>query len=114
MQAVPVQIIAPQALTDTAQMLYQSPANKKTIISKITFGNTAAQAVTVLGHIVPSGGSPTVANQILPAKLLDVNESWSAYSLEGLTMKAGDMLYLATDSQGSGKVAVSAAGVEVF
>lgn len=114
MQAVPVQIIAPQALTDTAQMLYQSPANKKTIISKITFGNTAAQAVTVTGHIVPAGGTPTAANQILPAKLLDVNESWSAYSLEGLTMKAGDILYLATDAQGTGKVAVSAAGVEVF
>jgi len=114
MQAVPIQMIAPQALTQTAQMLYQSPANKKTIISKVTFGNTAAQAVTVTAHIVPAGGAPDDTNKVLPAKLLDINESWSAYSLEGITMRSGDMLYMNTDANGENKVAVAASGVEVF
>lgn len=114
MQAKPVQIIAPQALTSSAAMLYQSPSGKQTIISKITFGNSATAAAEVTVYLVPNGKSQDDSTRVVPARLLDANESWSAYSMEGLTMKAGDQLYMNTDATGNGKVSVSASGVEIF
>lgn len=114
MQAVPIQMFGATALTDTLQTLYSSPANKKTIISKLSFSNNAAVAATVTVHTVPAAGTPDDTNMVIKEKLLDIGESWSAYTVEGLVLKAGETLQLKTDAQGATKVVAVSAGVEVF
>lgn len=113
-QAQPKQIIAPQAITSTASSYYTSPNEKRTIISKLSFGNSSGQAVPVTVHIVPQGGSPDNTNKIVPGQLIDSDESFSAYTVEGVIMKPGDQIFANTNAAGDGNVSMVASGVEVF
>jgi hypothetical protein len=114
MQAVPVQIIEPQAISDTLTPYYASPASKKTIISKLTFTNHGADAEAIDVHIVPSGDSATDANKVVSAKLVDANEAWPAYQLEGQILKPGDAIHCKTGTASSTDIVVMGSGVEVF
>ena len=114
MQAVPVQIIEPQAISYTLTSYYASPAGKKTIISKLTFTNHGADAEAIDVHIVPAGDSATNANKVVSAKLIDANEAWPAYQLEGHVMKPGDAIHCKTGTAESTDIVVMGSGVEVF
>lgn len=114
MNAEPKQLVAPVALSSTAKQVYQAPANKSVVITKLVFANTADDIVAVTLHLVPQGGSATTGNMIIPKRNLNNLESWAAYQAEGLVMKQGDSLYASTDSAGAGSVNVVATGVEIF
>lgn len=112
MQAKPVQIIAPQALSNAIAVLYTSPNNKKTIVNKLTVANTGAVAVTADIHVVPAGGSPDDTNKLIPAKVIDGNTSFAAYQLEGQILNAGDSVQAVASVDAVANVMAS--GVEVF
>lgn len=114
MQAIPVQIIPAQAITDTAVSYYASPANKTTIISKLTFTNHGGDAESIDVHIVVSGGSATAGNKVISAKVINANEAWPAYPLEGLVLPAGSSIYCKTLTAASTDIVVAGAGVQIF
>lgn len=114
MNAEPKQLIAPKKLSTTAAQIYQAPANKSVVITKLVFANTVDDIVAITLHLVPQGGSATTDNMIIPKRNLNNFESWAAYQAEGIVMKQGDSLYASTDSAGSGSVNVVATGVEIF
>lgn len=113
MNAEPKQLIAPVALTKTAAKIYQAPANKSVILTKLVVANTVDDLVAVTIHVVPQGDSASVGNQVVPKRNLNNFESWAAYQVEGLVLKQGDSIYASTDDAGSGSVNVVAAGVEI-
>lgn len=114
MQAKPLEIIQPQALTQTLQSLYVSASNKRTIISKVTFANRAASLVGITVHVVPASEVAGASNIVIPNHFIDSNESWSAYQLEGLVLEPGSKLIMKTDAAGNGLVNVAASGLEVY
>lgn len=114
MQAIPVQIIAPQAMTDALVTYYTSPANKKTMVSKVTLTNVGASAQAVDLHLVPSGGTAGVTNKILSAKVIDADEAFPAYQLESLIMDAGDFIQAKINTAASTDIVIVGAGVEIF
>lgn len=68
MLRVPKPIIFNQQLTVAlAGCEYPVPVNTWATISAALFNNTTITAQTITVHIVPSGGSATVANQIATA-----------------------------------------------
>ncbi len=114
MQAVPLQIIAPQAISDTLTSYYTSPTQKKTIITKLTMTNHGADAEAVDVHIVPSGDSATDDNKVISAKLVNNDEAVSLYQLEGQVLKPGDAIHAKTGTAASTDIVIMASGVEVF
>ncbi len=114
MQAIPVQIIPPQAISDTLTSYYASPAQKKTIITKLTLTNHGADAEAIDVHIVPSGDSATDANKVISGRLVNNDEAWPAYPLEGQLLKPGDSIHAKTASAASTDIVIMASGVEVF
>lgn len=113
MQAVPVQTIPAQSITNVVATYYTAPANKKVINSKLTFSNNGSAAEAIDVHIVPSGGSASTANKVISGKILDAGEPWSAYMLEGLVLPAGTTIQAKSDTASS-SVTITGAGVEVF
>lgn len=89
-----VKLADPQFVTGAAAALYTSAENVKTLVKKATFSNTdAANAITLEVWIVPSGGSATDTNKLLPSKTLAAGELWECFELEGHTLNAGDAIY---------------------
>lgn len=113
MQAVPVQTIATQLITNVLGTYYTSPANKKTILSKLIFCNTGSTAEKIDVHLVPSGGSASAGNKVISGKTIDAGESWPAYMLEGVTIPAGSSLQAKSDTSSSA-ITITGSGVEVY
>lgn len=113
MNAEPKQLITPVALTKTATKIYQAPANKSVIVTKLVVANTVDDLVAVTINVVPQGDSASTKNQVVPKRNLNNFESWSAYQVEGIVLNQGDSIYASTDDSGSGGVNVIAAGVEI-
>lgn len=113
MQANPVQIIAPQTITDTLAGYYTSPAKKRTLISKLTFSNAGIGAESVDIHLVPDGGTAGSGNKVVSARTVNNNETIAIYQLEGQVMQPGDSLHIVSDTIAS-SVVVVASGVEIY
>jgi len=113
MQANPVQIIAPQTITDTLTGYYTSPAKKRTLISKLTFSNASTTAESVSVHLVPSGGTADASNKVISDRTVNNGEAAAIYQLEGQVMEPGDSLHFASDTTGS-VIVVVASGVEIY
>jgi len=113
MQANPVQIIAPQTITDTLAGYYTSPAKKKTLISKLTFSNASTASEDVDVHLVPDGGTADASNKVISARTVSNGEAAAIYQLEGQVMQPGDSLHIASDTTGS-SIVVVASGVEIY
>lgn len=111
MNATPVQLISPQALTATLAQYYEAPAQKRVIISKMTLSNVGTGVELVDIHIVPAGGTADATNLLLKQKSLDSNQSFPVYQLEGQILSPGDTVWAKTDSADS--VLIMASGVTV-
>lgn len=114
MQAIPKQLVEPQAISSTLASYYASPSNKQTILSKLTFTNHGADAESIDVHIVPNGDSPVLSNKLISAKIIDANEAWSAYQLEGQLLNPGDAIHCKTNTASSTDIVFMASGLEVF
>ena len=112
MQAKPVQLIGPQELTASNATYYTSPANKQTILSKLTLTNVSSVAQTVDVHIVPSGGSADATNRLISTKTLDTNEAWAAFPVEGQILQPGDSIQASAGAVDS--ILIMASGVEIY
>lgn len=113
MQAVPVETIASQSISNTLATYYTSPANKKTIISKLVFCNTGSKAEKIDVHLVVSGGSASAANKVISGKTIDAGETWPAYMLEGVALPPGTFLQAKSDTASSA-ITITGSGVEVY
>jgi len=111
MNATPIQLISPQALTATLAKYYEAPAQKRVIISKMTITNVGAAVEKVDVHVVPAGGTADASNLLLKQKRLDINQSFPVYQLEGQILSPGDTVWAKTDTAGS--VLLMASGVTV-
>lgn len=114
MQAIPKQLVEPQAISDTLTGYYASPANKQTILSKLTFTNHGSDAESIDVHIVPNGDSASDSNKVVSAKVIDADEAWSAYQLEGQVLNAGDAVHCKTNTASSTDIVFMASGLEIF
>jgi len=114
MQAIPKQLVEPKAISDTLVSYYESPVNKKTILSKLTFTNHGSDAESIDVHIVPSGDSASLSNKVISAKIINADEAWSAYQLEGQLLNASDEIHCKTNTASSTDIVFMASGLEVF
>lgn len=91
MKRVPV-AIAPIQLTTSNQIVYTVPAGTTTTIGNLSITNTSAAVVSVNLYNVPSGGTPSAANQFAPTFSLSPGQPWVPPPAIGLSMGAGATL----------------------
>jgi hypothetical protein len=76
-------------------VLYTCPPGARATIDSIRVTNTTVGAVTVTAHLRPGGAAPTAANALAQALSIAAGASidlLTAAELDGLGMKAGDIL----------------------
>ena len=79
-------------LTDAVATYYTVGANTRGIITKATFTNDSASAVTLTINLVPLAGSAGYANQITKAKSLAASETWSCTDIVSQVLEAGGFI----------------------
>lgn len=91
MQRVPVAIPATQ-LGTSAGVLYTAPTATTSTIANMSFSNTSASPVSITVYNVPSGGTASAANQVVPSYSLSVGQSYIPSQLIGLNLAPGSTL----------------------
>lgn len=111
MAQIAKRIISGAQLTVAAATYYTAPANTKTVIKRLTFCNTSANAVTVTLYLVPSAGAAGDANTIAKTKTMFGGETWSCPDAEGHVLEAGGTIQ-ALASAGT-SITILGSGVEI-
>ena len=83
-------------------------ANTKDTVSALTFTNTHTSTTTVTVHNVPSGGSVTAANMVVPTRTLAVGEAWICTPIVGQSFGAGATLKAFADINAKVNFTISA------
>ena len=76
----------------TSITTHYTATNVRALIDKFTVCNTSAGAVTVDVHLVPSAGSATTTNQIIAARSLAVNETYTFPEIVGHVLESGSTI----------------------
>jgi len=111
MARTPKRLIEGSQLTTTTATYYTAPPNQSAIIRRVTLVNTTGTARTVNLYLVPDGDSAGAANQIMSARTISANESYSEPDVEGHVLGAGGTIQADADSGSA--VTIIASGVEV-
>lgn len=82
-------LVPGSVLTGSPVTYYTAPANKFAQIKSITVANTTGAAVAVTLYVVPAGQTASAAYQVRPARVIDVNESYSCPEMVNHTIDAG-------------------------
>ena len=90
---------------------YTAPAGVRTIIDKFTGTNTSGAAVTLTVKLVQSAGTPGVANTIVSARSLAVNECYTFPEIVGHVLNPGD--FISTLAGAASAITIRASGREV-
>jgi hypothetical protein len=85
-------------LTTSLATLYTSPANTKTLITKVVFTNTDTVARLLTVNLVRSGGSASSANILINGQSIPAGGSYEATELEGQILNAGDFVQAKADA----------------
>lgn len=105
------QIIAPQQLSNSVTVLYTTPENRDTVITRITFTNTGTVDRFVNLWLVPNGGSAVDENKILDAVNVAAGETFSAADVEGQVLPAQNTVR--GNAETAGTITVIGSGTEV-
>lgn len=103
-----LQLIAPIAMTGTAAPYLIVPPTTTYRIGRLGFANNTGAPVSVHAYLVPSGGTPTSANLVLPPVNVANGTTYPSPELAGLTLPQGSKLY----ASGNG-VVLYASGIAV-
>ena len=76
------------ALTAVVATVYTVPALERTIVKTIDICNTTSLAVTVTVYLVPSGGSESAANTLIPTVMVLKMFNWNGAQV----LNAGDTI----------------------
>lgn len=89
---VPIEMCPGTLLTASNAVLYTVDTGDQVMLDTITICNTDTSSRTITLHLVPSGGSPSVANAIIYAVNIFANETKiikpAAVLLAGYTVQA--------------------------
>lgn len=110
MTITPVQLIAPQQLTNAAAIYYTS-TNIKTRVDKMSLTNVDTNPHTVTMYLVPNAGSPGVTNTITKTRSIAAGTTWNSPDFVGQILNAGDTIQALADANTS--VVISSAGVQI-
>jgi hypothetical protein len=91
--------------------IYTAPTGVKGVVKRAAFTNTTGGAITLLVHIVPSGGSVTDGNMLINDLSIAAGETYISAELEGQVVEAGASIEAEASSAGSLTALIS--GVEV-
>ena len=91
MQRIPKAIPSSQ-LTTSAAAYYSVPSGTVSTIANLSLSNTSASPVSVTVYNVPSAGSASTANILVPAYSLAAGQSYVPPQAIGLQMAAGATL----------------------
>ena len=94
----PEQIIAPSVLTNGSLSYYTVPANTVTVVRRLTFCNTTADAHTFTVYYTPSAGVVDATTMLINAERLGPTRTVSPPELEGLVLEAGDKIWMKADA----------------
>lgn len=111
MATTPKKLIPGSLLTTSAVAYYTAGASTKAIIQDATVSNTSGGAVTVTVYLVPSAGSASAANTIIPSITLAANEVQKLWQLVPHVVEAGGTIQALSNTGAA--VSFQASGVEV-
>lgn len=109
MPNIPARLADPAYLAATATIIGSAvPTGKRFLIQSAQATNSNGGATKTIDiHIVPSGGSATVANKVISAKSIDATLGKRLYEIEGQVLHAGDGLYGLCSSASSVLITIS-------
>lgn len=87
-----IQLIAPVQLTNAAAPYLTAPANTSYRVGRAGFANPTGGAVIVTAYLVASGGSPTVANEIVPGISVPAGANYISPEMAGLVVPQGSTI----------------------
>jgi hypothetical protein len=87
-----IPIIAPTQLPAAVTNLVTVPANTTYRVGRAGFSNPTAGALTITMYVVPAGGTPTTANQVIDTVTVPANSTYISPELAGLVIPAGASL----------------------
>ncbi len=87
----PKRAIAPFLLANAAATVYTAPVNSQVIIKKLTFTNTDTVAHSVSLHLIPGGGSASVANLLIDAQVVAPAHTFEAFVAENHDLNGGSL-----------------------
>lgn len=100
MKRIPVAIV-PVQITTTPIVVYTVPSGTVSTVGNLSITNTSANVASVNLYNVPTGGSPSAANQFAPAFSLSPGQPWVPPPAIGLSMGAGSTLQASASAAGS-------------
>jgi hypothetical protein len=95
---------------ETSETSQYSSLNGKTIIDKFDVCNTTTNAIPFTARIVPSGGTASSTNALLPAKSVAPGETYRCPEIVGHTLERGDFI---STLAGAAGLTVRASGRQV-
>lgn len=99
MQRLPKTIAAQTiSVVGTPSTICTIGANTKGTISALAFTNTDTVSRNLTVHLVPSGGSISAANKVVPARGLAAGEIWVCTPLIAATADAGTTIQCFCDT----------------
>ena len=107
----PKSLVNGVSLTDAAATYYTVGANTRGVITKATFTNDDASAVTLTINLIPSAGSAGYANTIVKEKSLAAGETWSCSDIASHVLEASG--YISMVASVTDKIGCRISGYEV-
>ncbi len=92
-----VEIIPPQQVSTAVAPLYVVPANRTTVVTRISFTNTTTTDRFVNVWLVPDGDSPADSNQFLKEAFVVAGETFSPSDIEGHNLPAGTSIQVTAE-----------------
>jgi len=110
---LPVQLVAPQFLTNADAVYYTVPptatgqAATTAKISRAVFINNTGGAVTLTVALVPAGGSVTSGNTVINALSIPAGQTYTSQALAGAILPAGTSFHASAGSGSAIQIMVS-------
>ncbi len=84
---------ATQLTTSSAGYGAVVPNGVNQVVKRAVFSNTGTLPRQITVNVVPAGGTPTIANQIINARTLQALETYVSPELAGYELLPGDQIF---------------------
>lgn len=110
MPFTPITLLEATQLLNSQQTVYTSPAQTRTLLTKVTVFNAGGVAVNFTIWLVPKGGAGTAVNQLIFVSI-PTTSTLEVYAAEGHMLEAGDFIQVQAGAVTSLSLRISGAQI---
>jgi hypothetical protein len=95
---------------ETSVTTQYTVTTEQAVIGQMSATNVSAGNAALTVYLVPAGGSASLGNMIIPARIIAPGEVYNCPEIAGAVIRAGEAI--ATTSSASGALVIRASGYE--